>query len=334
MNIFRNIHHKDKGLYKLALFICFFLPIFFIILCSPATAQQNNCKIAIVKSWDLPEYNLALEGFFEVMTESGIRCEKAFFGRKGETEKAEEIAKEIKDFDPDMILTIGSRATSMISTRFEDIPVVFAMVLYPVASSFVESMDKPGKNVTGAAMDVPVALQLQELSRIVPKMKRVGVLFSPKETLPVIEKAKIIAQSMNLELLAEEVNSESDVPEALNKLDNNKIDALWSVADGNVFTRPSTRYIIKYVVRRGLPFMGPHNGFVKAGALFALTADYKDNGRQAAELSVRVINGEKPMNIPVAVPRKIEMALNLQVANHIRLRIPQEIIDEASQTFD
>ena len=277
MNKLQNITHKNS--YRLILFISFLLLIISVVPCSPATAQQDNCRIAIVKSWDLPEYNLALEGFFEVMTQRGIKCEYAFFSHKGQAEEAEGIEKEVRNFNPDMILTVGSRATSTISTRFKSIPVVFAMVLYPVASSFVSSMDTPGKNVTGAAMDVPIERQLQELSRMVPKMRRVGVLYSPKETLPVIEKAKTIATSMNLEFLAEEVNSESDVPDALNKLDNQKIDALWSVADGNVFTRPSTRYIIKYVVRRGLPFMGPHNGFVKAGALVALTADYRDNGR-------------------------------------------------------
>jgi putative ABC transport system substrate-binding protein len=88
------------------------------------------------------------------------------------------------------------------------------------------------------------------------------------------------------------------------------------------------------MVRTGLPFMGPHNGFVKAGALVALTADYTDNGRQAAELSIRILHGANAGNIAVATPRRVEMALNLQVANHIGLRISEEIIDEASQIFD
>ncbi len=183
-------------------------------------------------------------------------------------------------------------------------------------------------------MDVPVERQLRALARIVPDMKRVGVLYSPEETQPVIEEARDVAKSLNLELLAEPVSSEGDVPDALSKLDKQKMDALWSVADGKVFTRPSTRYIIKYVVRRGIPFMGPHSGFAKAGALVALTADYRDNGRQAAEISIRILKGASPQTIPVATPQMVEMALNLQVANHIRLRIPRNIIEESSQVFE
>jgi ABC-type uncharacterized transport system substrate-binding protein len=139
---------------------------------------------------------------------------------------------------------------------------------------------------------------------------------------------------MNIQLLAEQVTSESDVPDALSRLEKQKMDALWSVADGKVFTRPSTRYIIEQVVHRGIPFMGPHNGFVRAGALVALTADYRDNGRLAGEISLQILDSAEPGNIAVATPREVEMALNLRVANHIRLKIPQNMIDEASQVFE
>ncbi len=302
--------------------------------CRPAVAERESCKIAVVKSWDLTEYNTALEGFSEAMAGEKIKCNTVTYNLGGKVEGSEDIIKKIRAFQPDAILTVGSRATGLVSKNIKDIPIVFSMVLYPVASEFVSSMKRPGGNLTGAAMDVPIDRQLKTLAKIVPRLKRVGVLYSPEETLPVIEEARRVAASMNLELLAEEVDSESDVPDALGRLDKRKMDALWSVADGNVFTRPSTKFIIKYVVRRGIPFMGPHNGFVRAGALLALTADYRDCGRQAGEIVVRILDGTNPKAIPVATPRTIEMGLNLQVAGHIRLRIPQGMIDEASMVID
>jgi putative ABC transport system substrate-binding protein len=138
---------------------------------------------------------------------------------------------------------------------------------------------------------------------------------------------------MNIQLLAEQVNSEGDVPDALRKLEKQKMDALWSVADGKVFTPPSARYIIKYALRRGIPFMGPHNGFVKAGALVALTADYRDNGRQTGEICVRILNGAKPANIAVAAPRTVKPAVNLQVAKHIGVTIPPSVLDQEPEIF-
>jgi putative ABC transport system substrate-binding protein len=298
-----------------------------------ALAAERECKIAIVKSWDLPEYNTALEGFSEVMSKQGVTCETVIYKLKGQLDPVEDIEK-IRAFKPDLILTVGSRATSVILKNFQDTPVVFSMVLYPVASEFVSSIDKPGDNVTGAAVDVPIERQLRTLSKIVPNLKRVGVLYSPEETLPVIEEAKRIAKSMNIQLVAEQVNSESDVPRALKKLQEQGVDALWSVADGKVFTSPSTKYIIEQTVRSGLPFMGPYNGFVRAGALVALTADYRDNGRQAAEIAIRILNGVKPANIPVVTPRNVQMAINLRVANSIGLKINPSIVNDASQVFE
>jgi putative ABC transport system substrate-binding protein len=299
-----------------------------------ATASVPTCKIAVVKSWDLPEYNVALEGFFEAFSKQNITCETVTHNIGGKADNTKDVVKSIQDFKPDLILTVGSRATSVISENFQKTPIVFSMVLYPVASTFVECMDKPGKNVTGAAMDVPVNRQIKTLKRVMPDLKRVGVLYNPDETLPVVQEAKRVMKSMEIELVAEEVNSEGDVPEALQRLEKQKIDALWSVADGKVFNRQSTRYIIEQVVRKGIPFMGPHNGFVRAGALLALTADYRENGRQAAEIAGKILEGSKPGDIAVAVPREVEMALNLRVANHIGLKIPQSMIKEASQVFE
>ncbi|GAB4349333.1 MAG: hypothetical protein Kow0099_32340 [Candidatus Abyssubacteria bacterium] len=300
----------------------------------PALALDHTCRIAVVKSWDLAEYNVALEDFFETLSKRDIRCETFTHSLDGKSGDVDRMIASVKEFKPDLVLTVGSRATSVVSERLQKTPIVFSMVLYPVASTFVDSMDKPGRNVTGAAMDVPVTLQMDTLKRILPDLERVGVLYSPKETLPVIQEATRVMKSMGIELVAEEVHTDGDVPDALSRLEKQDIDVLWSVADGKVFNRQSTRYIIEQVVRKGIPFMGPHNGFVRAGALLALTADYRENGRQAAELAAQILEGAKPGNIPVRTPRKVEMAINLRVANHIGLKIPQSMIKEASQVFE
>jgi len=325
------MHNKS---FQKSIFLCVALFAILIVPLVSVFAEEHEHKLAIVKSWDLSEYNAALKGFFEVMDKHRVTCRTVTHNLKGAEDDAKKTVEEIRQFQPDLIVTVGSRATSVISESFDDVPIVFAMVLYPVASDFVPNMEKPGKNVTGAAMDVPIERQLRTLSSVVPHLKRVGVLYSPEETQPVINKARRVAESMDIRLIAEKVTSESDVPDALNRLRNQKIDALWSVADGKVFTRPSTRYIIEYVVHRAIPFMGPHNGFVRAGALLALTADYTDNGRQAAEISIRILENTDPKDIAVATPREVELALNLRIADHIGLRIPESVIAEASQVFE
>jgi putative ABC transport system substrate-binding protein len=288
----------------------------------------------VLKSWDLPEYNVALNEFTDVLIRYGLDCRTLILTVMDKTEGVESLKKEIRIFKPDIILTVGSRATEIAAENFKNTPIIFSMVLYPVASNFVKSMDHPGGNVTGAAIDIPLRRQFQLLSRIVPGLERVGVLYSPEETQPVIDEARRVAQSMGLNLIVEKIESESNVPEALSNLERQNIQAIWSVADGKVFTAQSTRYIIEQAVRREIPFMGPYNGFVRAGALVALTANYRDNGRQAAEIAIRVLNGANPATIPVATPQKVEMALNLRVASHIKVRIPESIVEQADQVFE
>jgi putative ABC transport system substrate-binding protein len=299
--------------------------------CRPALAERPNCRIAVVKGSDIPQFDIAIDGFSEVIAGEKIECSVVKYDLGGKVEDVESVIKEIRAFQPDAILTVGTRATRLVSKRVSDIPIVFSMVLYPVASAFVPDMNRPGGNLTGAALDVPIDRQFRTLAEIAPGLRRVGVLYSPKETLQVIEEARRVAASMNLELLAEEINSETEVPDALKRLDRRKMDALWSVADGNVLTLLSRNFIGKYVLSRGIPFMVPHNRFLpKGGALVALTADNRDCGRQAGEIFVRILKGGNPRDIPVATSRTVEMGLNLHVADIIRLKIPQKMIDEAS----
>lgn len=325
----RNMFHvRLRAFVCVALIACFAM-------CVPAAAAEPTCTIAVVKSWDVAEYNNALEGFNEVLENQKASCDIEIFslGGKlgGKADSTEETLRKIRELEPDVIHTIGTRATSLMMDNFKDTPTVFSVVLNPVASQFVSTMKKPGGNITGAAMDVPIELQFKTLSEIVPELRRIGVLYSPQETQAVIEEAKRVAKKLNLELLADQVNSVSDVDDALRRLDREQMDALWSVADGNVFaTRASRTYIIRYVVRRGIPFMGPSDRYVAAGALVALTGDVRDCGRQAGEIVLKILNGAKPKNIPVETPRIVKMDLNLRTAGHIRLKIPQDVIDRAS----
>jgi putative ABC transport system substrate-binding protein len=303
-------------------------------LCAPAAAAENGCKIVIVKSFDIPSYNITLEGFNEVINTNKVVCDTFTFDLGNKKEKPEEILQKMRDIEPDVILAIGTRATSLLKKNFTDTPIVFSAVLYPVASKFVPDMKKPGGNVTGAAIDVPIEHQFKTLSEIVPKLKRVGVLYCPLETQPVVEEARRVAKLMNLELLAEEVNSVSDVDDALKRLDRKNMDALWSVVDGMVLNDASKGYIGKYVVRRGIPFMVPSKRYIKDGALVALTADVRDCGRQAGEIVVKILNGTNPKNIPIATARTVEMGLNLRTAEYISLDVPQGMIDKASVVIE
>jgi putative ABC transport system substrate-binding protein len=181
-------------------------------------------------------------------------------------------------------------------------------------------------------MDIPMEKQFHSIVEIVPNAHKVGVLFNPSETGKIIEQAKSICTQTGLSLIPFPVSSPGDVPAAMNGIEK-KVDVLWSVADGTVFSGKMPEFILEYTLQHNLPFMGVSTSFVEAGALFSLTQDYSDIGQQTADLAIRVLAGAKPGDIPVISPRKVYLYLNLRAANEIGLKIPQAVVQSATKVI-
>ncbi|MFC1646334.1 ABC transporter substrate-binding protein [Candidatus Omnitrophota bacterium] len=292
-------------------------------------------NIAVVKSRDIQAYNVALEGFKQKVRQS-LPGERIDFwiaaSLNGEKELASEVIDSIKAKRPAVIFALGSNATALVQKEFPDIPIVFSMVFNPVASGFVNSMHSSGNNLTGASLDISIWTQFSKLILAVPGARKIGVIYSIQENEELIQQASNIARAMNLELVLAPVKSSMQVSGALDRLIG-RIDALWSVSDCIVFTPQSTQYILMNTLRNKIPFMALSPSYVKAGALLALSCDYKDVGRQAGEIAVQVITGKEPANIPIATPRQVSLSINLIVARQMRLRIPSDVIASAEKIF-
>lgn len=309
--------------------------LYFIFFCLlMATVAEGKVLIVVVKSRDIAPYNIALEGFKRVLKRGRINSNIIEYNMKGELREGQEIIKEVKAINPDLILILGSNATQVISSSIKDIPIIFSMVLNPVASGFIESMQSSDNNLTGASMDIPIEMQFEKLRSIIPDLRKIGVLYSPMESKTIIEDASDVAKEMGLVLIAQEVSSEKNVPSALKILFEKRVDALWMVADGTVFTTQSSKHILLYTLRNGIPFMGLSLSYVKAGALLALSWDYQDIGRQSGELALRVLSGEEPGHIPITVPRRTSLVLNLKTAKRIGIKILPSVLTEAEEIFE
>jgi len=287
--------------------------------------------IAVVKTQDIEAYNLALDGFKEALSGKGVEFWLA--GDMGGAKRLSySVIDSIKAKSPTLILALGSAATTAVQKEFPDIPIVFSMVLNPIASGFIKSTRSSGNNLTGASLDIPVETQFRELLSVLPRVKRIGVIYNLEENREIINEASLIAKGMGLELVTAVVGSEKAVPDALDDLIK-KVDALWSVSDNIVFTSQSVQYILLATLRNEKPFMGISPSYVKAGALMAISSDYKDVGRQAGEVASRVIAGEQPNNIPITAPRRVYLSLNAIVAEQIGIKIPSDATARAKEIF-
>jgi putative ABC transport system substrate-binding protein len=239
--------------------------------------------------------------------------------------------KSLQGFAPDLFLTVGSYATAEIIQAFPNRPVVFATVINPQASGFVASLDRPGGRVTGAALDIPPDIQFKYFQRVVGTVKRIGILYS-SETENIIRQAATAAKQLGLLLVSRRVESEKEIPGAIDSLCQTA-DVLWSVADQKIYTPQSTKYIILQTLRNQVPMMAFSQTLVEAGGLFTLDFDFKDIGRQAGEIAVRVLQGANPGDIPVATPGIIYFKYNEKTAQRIQVVIPDDLLAVAKEVI-
>lgn len=311
--------------------ILFYL--FWVVSIAPFSFAAQRPIIAVIKSRNITPYNTALEGFRQVLQEQGINAQLIEYELEGKRDEGLRIIEEIRAKNPDLILTVGSISTVVVLKNIRDIPVVFSMIIESVAGGFVKSLDSSGNNATGASMDIPINTQFENLKMLIPGIKRIGVVYNPAQSETIINEASIVARRMNLELVAKSVDSEKDVPEVLEEL-SKQIDCLWAVVDKTVYTPQSAKYILLFTLRNKIPFMAFSDNYVEAGALVALYCDYDDIGRQSAEIAIEILKGRKPNNIPISLPRKVNIAINLRVAKVIEIEIPASVLRRADKVFE
>ena len=294
----------------------------------PLAAAELH-KIAIVKSKDLPQFNSAIAGF-----KKGLQAGKVpnTIMEYDISTGNKQTAENIKKFAPDLIVPVGSTATKFAQEYFKSTPIVFAMVLYPVLSGVVPAAAPNRPNITGASMDIPIMDQFKTIREVIPRATKIGVLYDPNETGTIIDEATKVAQSMGMNLVAISVRSSSDVPAALQGMER-KVDVLWAVADGTVFTPRMSEHILTYTIQHNIPFMGLSPAFVEAGASFALSQDFEDIGKQTAEIATRILAGADPQQMEITYPRRISLLLNLRTADEIGVRIPDTVIRKAAKVI-
>jgi len=237
----------------------------------------------------------------------------------------------VRAIRPSVILTIGSSATEFAKQNFEDIPIVFAAVKYPALSGYVPTLYRPGGNITGASLNIPVDVQFKYFKRVIPGLNKIGVLYT-ENTASLIPPAAIVAKQMGLVLEAVKITDKTELPRALETLAMD-VQGIWSVADPNLFDPQSTRYILLNAMRKGVPVMGFSRYVVESGALFALDFDYKAVGFQAGSVANRILSGEKPGDISVTSVDVIWFHHNEKTAKDMSVVIPEELVAIAKEVY-
>ena len=249
-------------------------------------------------------------------------------------ERVAEIAAEFARQKVDIILTSGD-AVATLKQATTVIPIVFAIAGDPVGSGFVESLARPGRNVTGMSLqqnDI-ASKRLELLREVIPTLRRLAIMFDAGYPASVLEMGEVqaAARTLGLEVAPHEIRRVEDIAPVFETL-KSQADALYVVDDTLILANRTP--IITLALGARLPTIFGNRDFVQAGALMSYGPNFPALFRRAADLVDKILRGTKPADIPVEQPTKFDLVVNLKTAKRLGLTIPQTLLVAADEIIE
>ena len=254
----------------------------------------------------------------------------------GDPDKARTFARELIAMTPDVMLPSTNQVTRIVQQETQTIPIVFAFVGDPVGSGFAASLARPGKNITGFAnFENSIGGKWVELFKeITPRAGRVGFVFNPDAAPNVgfFHAAEAAAPSLGIKLFALAVRDASDVEQA--------VAAFASEPDGGLIVAPhavtlgNRKLLIELAAQYRLPAVYSDRYFAESGGLASFGNNSADLFRRAATYIDLILKGANPADLPVQLPTKFELIVNLKTAETLGLTISESFLLRADQVIE
>lgn len=267
----------------------------------------------VIKSQNISAYNNAVKGFQEECFRNNITI-KSIYDLNGKMKTGQKIARKVRKEKPDIILTIGVLATTVVKEKIKDIPIVFCMVINHPRFQLTEP------NITGISTEVAIEDQLKGYQSVVGPFKNMGVIYDPSKTGNIIASAEKKVEAAGINLVKYEIDSSEEVSAAMESL-MGKIDALWLLPDSTVITKKSFGLIKTTTLENKIPLLCTSEIFVKAGALAAVSSDHKDIGRQAARLTGKILELSAPGSLGIVYPDHFKLTINTDTAEKLGIKL-------------
>ncbi len=265
---------------------------------------------------------------------SNIRIE--YRGGAVDDDQMRKFASEVVALSPDIILASGGTAVRALQRVASTVPIVFANTGDPVGGGLVESLARPGGNITGfLSVEYGTSAKwLELLKQIAPLVKKVGVVRDPTANSGLGQFGAIMATAPSFEVEVSPVDSRDikGIERAIAALSRGPSAGL--IVTTSRHARVHRDLIIALAARHKLPTVYPNRNYVTSGGLISYGHDYIEQFRQAAGYVDRILKGERPADLPVQAPTKFETVVNLKTAKAINLEIPGSVLVRADEVIE
>jgi putative ABC transport system substrate-binding protein len=264
-----------------------------------------------------------------------------FEGRSagGRPERLADLAAELVRVQPDIILAISERGAVAARRATAAIPIVMILGVDPVRRGLIESLARPGGNVTGLTVDAGseiIAKRLQILRELVPSARTVALLTEPAPRELQQQRYKFIdeaAQTWGVSVTNVEVGQSHDLASAFTTTIR-KIRADAILVSGDAMLYLSRHEVSALAFKHKVPSIYPLRDYVEAGGLISYGVVLSDLFRRAGGYVAKILNGAKPADLPVEQPTKFELVINLKTAKALGATIPPSLLLRADQVIE
>jgi len=253
----------------------------------------------------------------------------------GNVDRLGKAATELVRLHVDVIVTGGPAATFAAKKASATIPIVMAVDYDPVGAGFINSLGRPGGNITGLSVINPQlsGKRLELLREFVPRVARVAVLWNPAEpnARTYLGETRAAASTMSIQVLSFEVKAPGDIEAALQAARKADSGALIVLTDFITLYNRTT--VADLAAKYHLPAIYTEELFVEAGGLMSYGASDRESHRRAAVYVDKILKGAKPADLPVEQPTKFELVISVKAAKLLGLTTPQSLLVRADEVI-
>lgn len=283
-----------------------------------ADKKKDMFRIGISQFITHQSLDATREGFVDELAKQGYvegkNIEIDLQNAQGEQRNLKTISQQLAE-SSDVVLAIATPSAQSLANTTQTIPVIFSAVTDPVSAKLVESREHPGGNVTGTSdqSSDAISTQINLIKKVLPKAKTIGILYTQSEPNSVVQKdeAKRLLEEKGFTVVEKTILDSNNVKAAAESL-MAEVDMVFVPTD-NIIS--STMETVKQVsIKHKVPVFGGSTEMVAVGGLYNYGTNYEELGRQTARMLIRVLKGEKPENIAVELPGKLELHTNQEMA--------------------
>ena len=290
-----------------------------------ADKKKDVFRIGISQFITHQSLDATREGFVDELARQGYvegeNIEIDLQNAQGEQRNLKTISQQLAE-SSDVVLAIATPSAQSLANTTQTTPVIFSAVTDPVSAKLVESREHPGGNVTGTSdqSSDAISIQINLIKKVLPKAKTIGILYTQSEPNSVVQKdeAKRILEEKGFTVVEKTILDSNNVKAAAESL-MTEVDMVFVPTD-NIIS--STMETVKQVsIKHKVPVFGGSTEMVAVGGLYNYGTNYEELGRQTARMLIRVLKGEKPENIAVELPEKLELHTNQEMADALGIDI-------------